>query len=504
MFLNGAQIHRTASVRLPAGRSEVRFVGLDPYLNPESIQLNAGGLTVLSVTRHDNFLEPIEETAEVLRLRERIGEKSDSVAAEQVMLEVYEREELMLVANQDLGGTDGGATAGQIESVADFLRNRLREIRTARLSHEKQIKRLKAGIESLQRQLEALMGSMKPAPSSEIAVVVERSSAGTSEFELSYVSRRANWTPMYDFRVEDVDHPLSLHYKASIQQHTSEVWENAKLTLSTADPSQRRVKPQPRPQYVRYYTPAPVGRAFSKAQMSQRKAGEYDEVVVIADMGEEESAPMEYVTVETRSNTTSTEFEIDSPYTIESDADASIIDIVQHDVEGVFEYYAAPALSRDAFLTARVTGWESYNLLSGSANLFFGNTFVGQTYLDMQNVSDTLDLSLGIDQGIIVKRTQQEDFTKKRFLGGRRTDVSAYEIEIRNNKAVPIRIVIEDQIPLSSDGSIEVSLEDDGGAHHIRETGVLRWEKEIPPATTETMQFQYEVRYPRDRQVVVN
>ena len=212
---------------------------------------------------------------------------------------------------------------------------------------------------------------------------------------------------------------------------------------------------------------------------------------------------MDYVAVQTRSNTTTTAFEIEVPYTIASDAEPSLVDIAQHEAEATYEYYVAPALRQDAFLTARMTNWEALNLLSGPANLFFDETFVGETYLDIENVSDTLDLSLGIDQGIVVHRKRMAEFSKKQFLGGRRTDVSAYEIEIRNAKTIPVSIVIEDQIPLSSMSDIDVSLEDAGSAQYIEETGMLRWAVEIPPSTTETMQFRYTIRYPKDRNIVI-
>ena len=500
VFLNGAQVHRSASVQLPAGQSNIRFVGLDPDLNSESVQLNAGGLTVLSVTHQRNFLEPTREVAEVEALRERIKEKRDSIAVEQLMQDVYEREELMLAANQSIGGTASGVELGQLESAADFFRRRLTEIKSARLVHARRVEQLESEIQVLESQLQRLSASLQPRPSSEIVVLVDRSSAGSSTFELSYVTRRANWRPVYDLRVEDIARPLMLHYKASIGQSTSEDWENTRLTLSTADPSQRGVKPVVRPQYVRFY---------SEVEELDTMGGERPEARSEADLSafanefnaSPPAAEMEYVAVQTRTNTTSIEFEIDTPYTIDSDADPSLVDIAQHEVEAEYEYYAAPARSKDAYLTARLTGWEAYNLLSGSANLFFNNTFVGTSYLDMQNVSDTLDLSLGLDQGLVVKRTRLEEFSKKQFLGGRRTDTAAYEIEIRNTKTVPVHIVIEDQIPLSSDGNIDVSLEEDGGANYREETGILRWELDIPPGSTETMQFRYTIRYPNDRRI---
>ena len=500
VFLNGAQVQRTAAVRLPAGRSTVRFVKLDPELNPQSIQLNAPGMTVLSVTHSINYLDPAPATAEATQLREQIEAGNDSIALEQSMVEVYEREESMLVANQSIGGTAAGVDPVLLEVAANFFRQRMTEVKQARLAHLKRIDALKEEVQKLEQQLQRLAGDLQPVPSSEISVLVDRSAAGTSAFELRYVTRRASWQPLYDVRVADTAHPLALHYRAAVRQWTPEDWENMRLTLSTADPNRRGVRPQIAPQYARYFEDLALIRQTRDRHVA------LDEVVVTAEAPK--NAPVEagaagYLTVETRSNTTSTEFEIQEPSTIAANADPSVVDIAQHQVDAAYEYYTAPALSPAAYLTARITDWEALELVSGSANLFFNDTFVGRTYLDMDTVSDTLDLSLGPDPEIVVRRRRVEEFSKRQFLGGRRTDTAAFEIELRNTKSVPVTIVVEDQIPLSSDSGIQVSLEDAGGATHTESTGILRWEKTIPPAATETLHFAYTIRYPRDRRIVI-
>ena len=84
------------------------------------------------------------------------------------------------------------------------------------------------------------------------------------------------------------------------------------------------------------------------------------------------------------------------------------MDIENYSVPAQYEYRAVPKLSSNVYLTARITDWQKLNLVSGEANLFFENTFVGKSIIDAQQTSDTLQMSLGVDRGVVVKREMQK------------------------------------------------------------------------------------------------
>ena len=598
VFMQGAQVFRTASVSLPVGKSVLRIERLDPALNPESIQFNAGdALTVLSVSHNRNYLEPKIVSEESARIENIIKIKSDSVRWEESMIRVFDHEEAMLLANQSIGGSANGVELERLESATNFFRERLMEIARGKLAHRERIELLNKEIQALRQQLQAFIAERQPVFVSELFVTVQAPSAGRYDLTLNYLTRSASWRPLYDLRVTDIDSPLDLQYKAEIEQFTGEDWEDAQLVLSTADPTRGTIKPALQTRRVGFYnrrmqTRRTRSNSFSRAIPGARvsnptvvrgrvtsesgdplqganvivaessngvttdRYGNYelelpagsrtlrvsyvgfglvqapitsdyidfilvedmlglDELVVTsqkaagmpaADMAfeaEESIANMPAPPVQTRSNTTSIEFDIVEPYTIKSDDAPTLVDIAQHALDPVYEYYTAPVASEKAFLSARLTGWESLNLLSGTSNLFFNSTFLGQTFLDMENVSDTLDLSLGIDQGIVIDRKREEEFTKKQLLGNRKTDIYGFEIEVRNNKTVPVSIVIEDQIPVSSDNNISVELEEEGGAMFDEETGILKWVEVIEPASSITLNFRYSIRYPKGRTVRV-
>lgn len=202
------------------------------------------------------------------------------------------------------------------------------------------------------------------------------------------------------------------------------------------------------------------------------------------------------ITVEKQEATT-TSYDIDSPYTIPNDGKYNAVEIKEVNTPATYQYYVTPKLDRDAFLTAQVTNWEQYNLLSGEANLFFEGTYLGKTYLNTQNTNDTLNISLGRDKNVVMTRTKLNDFTKKGFLSNKRTDSRGFEIAVRNKKSQAINIIVEDQLPLSVNKDIEIENEAKE-AELDKTTGKLTWKLNVAGGKEQKLKFNYTVKYPKD------
>jgi uncharacterized protein (TIGR02231 family) len=196
---------------------------------------------------------------------------------------------------------------------------------------------------------------------------------------------------------------------------------------------------------------------------------------------------------------TTTVYEIDDPYTVLNDGKTYMVDIDGFEVNALYEYYAAPRLQPDAYLTAKIVDWQELNLLPGEANLFFEGTFLGKSVLDVTNAGDTLKLSLGKDKAVVVKRTLVKDFSSKKFIGSNRTDTRQYEIVVRNNKQQPVSIIIEDQFPISTQKEIEVQDKRYEGAKLNDDTQVLTWQFNVDSKKENKLNFKYEVKYPKEK-----
>lgn len=202
-------------------------------------------------------------------------------------------------------------------------------------------------------------------------------------------------------------------------------------------------------------------------------------------------------------NQTAVEFEIKIPYTIKSGNKNTLIEVDRYLLPAEYEYYTVPKISKDAFLLANIADWEKYNLLDGEANIFFENTYIGKTVLDIRRVDDTLNISLGRDKNVLVSREKVKDYNTKKFLGSKKEDTRAWKISIKNNKNQPIDLVVLDQIPVSTNTEIEVSAENLSGAELDNETGEVKWKLKMKPSDKKDMELRYKVKYPKNKNLTI-
>jgi Domain of unknown function (DUF4139)/N-terminal domain of unknown function (DUF4140) len=196
---------------------------------------------------------------------------------------------------------------------------------------------------------------------------------------------------------------------------------------------------------------------------------------------------------------TTTIFEIENPYSVPTDGKVYTVDINNYELNALYEYYSVPKLDASAFLTAKITDWQELNLLPGEANLFFEGTYLGNSMLDVMNAGDTLNLSLGKDKGVIVKRTLMKEYSSKKFLGSNKTDSRQYEILVRNNKQQPIKIIVEDQFPVSTNKDIEVDKLSYENAKLDDDTKKITWSFSIESKKENKLQLGYAIKYPKDK-----
>jgi len=210
------------------------------------------------------------------------------------------------------------------------------------------------------------------------------------------------------------------------------------------------------------------------------------------------------VTVNTQYQPIATVYKIEEKYTLETDGKTTTIGIKKLNIEALYEYFAAPKIDPSVFLTAKITNWQSYDLQSGEATLYYEGTYLGKTYLDLSTTGDTLQLSLGKDNSVVISRKLLKEFSSKKFLGGNKTDKRQFEIAIRNTKKLPVNLVIQDQFPVSTTKDIEVNDTNAPEGQVDKATGIISWNLSLPAGQEKKLQMSYEVKYPKDRRVALN
>ncbi len=209
------------------------------------------------------------------------------------------------------------------------------------------------------------------------------------------------------------------------------------------------------------------------------------------------------LSVSERENTTSFSYDIETPYSILNDGKTTTVEMKTMEAPALYEYYCAPKLEQDVFLTAKITDWADLNLLEGESNLFFEGTYLGKALINPKTAGDTLNISLGRDKNIIIKRTSIKEYSKKQFLGSNKIDYRTFEISIRNNKKQNINLIVEDQFPISTMREVEVDRIENKEADIDTETGKLKWVIQLEPAKEKKVTFKYSVKYPKSNSLVL-
>ncbi|NVO02480.1 MAG: mucoidy inhibitor MuiA family protein [Bacteroidetes bacterium] len=505
VFLSGAQVTRTGSTTISQGVSSYVFEDLSPLINANSIQVTAkGDFTILSVVHQLNYLKTQEKSKEILVLEDSLESIRQQIEIQQSMLEVYTAEESMINANKSIGGQNTGVKAIDFKENADFFRNRLTEIKTKLIQFKNKIKKLQEKSEKINNQLQ-MLNAKKSQAMSEIVVTVSAKELVNANFTVSYLVLNAGWVPSYDLRAIDVNNPIVLNYKANVYQTTGEDWKKVKLTLSTGNPTLNGSKPNLMPWYLSFanyynYNKGAGVSSYNTMQPQMARTNASDGTVK-EEINANYASNLTTVT-ETQTNF---EFEISIPYTIIADGKKYDVEVKSYTLPAQYEYYCAPKLDRDAFLLAKITGWEEYKLLAGEINLFYEGTYVGKSYLDTRTTKDTLDISLGRDKNIIITRIKLKEFSSSKFIGLNKKETIAWEINVKNNKKQPINIMIEDQFPVSSDKDIEVERLESSGAIYNEETGKLTWKFKLEPGESKKkIKVMYSVKYPKNQAVYVD
>ncbi len=366
-------------------------------------------------------------------------------------------------------------------------------------------------------------------PTSEIYLVLETEKAVDTRVELRYVVQDCGWAAVYDIESQNFSEQIELRYRALAFNNTGIDWEDVDLTLATSDPLQSSSHPIMATWSIDDYSTNAINNIadinisneiyIQQNNMPQQLSLDGYKKEVQQILGEDYNADIDYETERFREYqrekanspqlTSATldvpefnvDFEIDRPYTIPSDRKPYSIDVENHKLEANYKYYAVPKMDKDAFLLAQVVGWEELNLVSGPVNIYNSKRYVGQSYLNIRNISDTLQISLGRDKHVVINRTKVKGKSKRQLLGSSKKASVAYEIDVRNNHSKAIDIEILDQIPISTDKDISISLDEKSDATYTEQTGELLWRFKLDPSTTKKLEMGYSIKYPKDKRV---
>lgn len=510
VYTDRAIVTRTARLELPAGQHEIAIEHLPFRIDDNSLQASisaSASSTLLDVSSAAQIAEHSDDN----RLQQLDGQLQEIERQER---EISDRGDVLENQKQFLADIQAGVTKPgkdhpipgieELKSLLQLSEGNLERI----LAEQRKLDQQSADLQQRKTQLEAQRSNLAGDGTHYKRAVLRIATEKPAQVQvlLSYTLYDASWRPAYDARLRDGEDKIEMSYQGIVRQTSGEDWTDVDLTLSTAQPNLGSAVPALAPwivdtevdrrsksklEYVGEPLPASAPKPMQSFDVKQNSTA-------LAQL--KEMPPPE---VEVTAAVTSASFHIPSRATLNSDGSSQKVAIAQFKLPATFRYLAAPALRETAYLQAVTNNASDFPLLPGTLNTFLGNTFVASGQMRAVMPGEPFELALGGDEAMSIKRKLIKRYTDYTGLTSSRKRVTyEFRIDVQNNHKTEQRLLFKDQLPISRNEQIQVTLlEPNGQSVNREDDGKLQWDWQLKPGEKRSTTFKFSVEYPKELQV---
>ncbi len=369
----------------------------------------------------------------------------------------------------------------------------------------------------LDRQLAQLEAerSAKPPNRMEVRIDVASAAATKATLRVTYAVRNARWVPLYDARLDtggkDRKPQLELVRRAEVTQSTGEDWSNVTLGVSTVRIGRGGSAPELTTlvaQYPQVPKPMALGTASDLARPApMTRQAQSPAMAKVAEAVERERADEQQAVVEVGDFQAT--FRIPGRVSLGAAEGAKSLRIASINVPADLSVRAAPVMDPTAFLEASFRQTDDATLLPGKVAIYRDGVFVGRGRISASAKDETVRLGFGADDKIKIERAvlKRNEGSAGLLVTTSKTDERSFKTTIRNGHDFPIRVAIEDQLPVSENEDIVVEMlpaTTPPTASNIRDRrGVLEWSFDAKSGEVRDINFAWRVRWPKDKSMVI-
>ncbi len=599
VFVQGAQVVREASFNVVPGRSVITLKDLPWSIDTKTIRIKSkGDFYILSVMHRRNYLKGPDNSGEINRLQTEKSNVSTMLESEERHLVVLRKQEVLIQGNTPKAESkENYWTLDELKNLVNYFGEQFDKISGAILISERKINDYKTNLTTLTNQISSI-GSPQDKWISEVVVQVFADKPGRGNLELQYITQNAGWKPSYDLRVNNLKNPVTLSYKAEINQNTGEDWDNVKLVLSTKNPYLTDRLQVLQPWYIepmkKMNNQSRGGAGNSQAIKPNGVTSDFQKGEITGKITDVNGYPLPGVTIVIKGTTIGTITDLDGRYSlridqpnstlvcnyigykgIETEANSPLINFIlgedlieleeivvigygssrsddysaspvkqdlepedfvikdQEDMDENYEemevkipysipsdgkdytavvddlklasdyvYKCVPKLSREVYLQAGISGYGKYMLKPGNAGLFYQGTYLGNMDMKFGNYSDTLDVSFGNDEKIVVKREKVSDKEQAKAISANKTIEKNFKITVKNTKNEPVKLQLQDQYPIAAKDYIQSEPIVGKDASYDEKTGIITWNLDLKPNEEKEILFGYRIKFPKSKKVI--
>ena len=503
VYPDGATVTRVIRVDLPSGDSTLLARDFPPTLDPMSLRVAGEGPARLVIGAIDSrqprsrppILPGLEQRIEALK--DARAKLDDAIAAATARRKFAERFAESVPAGlgekaeaRPLAEWRAAFTA--IEQEVSAANTVIREARLEQRDIDRELARLEAE------------RSADPPRKTDVRIDLAADAPASATLRISYTVRGARRLPLYDARLDTGGRTrkpaLELVRRAEIVQNTGEDWTDVALAVSTVRTAKGGNAPDLSPLVVRYHAPRPAAEGYRAAQptlKTETQRSFEDDARVAAREREAILDAGGFQAV----------FRVPGPVSIVTGEGAKSFRISGATISPDLLVRATPAIDDTAYLEATFKQNEEAPLLPGRIALYRDDIYVGRGQMALTPKDETVRLGFGADEKIKVTRAvvRKSEGSTGIFTSAK-VDEREYKIVVRNGHGATIRVMVEDQMPVSEIADVQVELLPATTAPSERNVkdrrGVLAWNFDAAAGEAREIKLAWRVRWPVDKAIV--
>ena len=495
IYRNSASVIRNGELELTEGRNIVYIGGMTVTAKQEDFVLkfpeNIKAANIQLVLRDDIDTDEEKESEKIKRQIEEVDYQIETCT--------------LLKKLRETNGDFSGRMDVSVEAQEQYMVALPRQL----MDLHKQLNELNDQKKKLNKEYDkAVDDEAKPIIMAELI----SESAGTIPFILRYQEKACSWKPKYEVRFKSNEEPLEVSMKARIYQNSNEDWKQVKASLYTGNPAQFHGLPVLDPVQVSIYEEPQVrargmmdgmaagASAFLGAQAMSAQANGF------MGMAMAEAAPMMKMAQVKMDEAEVSEEETMSAYILPGLKDimtntGNLVVLQNFDVKADYHLLSIPRVDNKCFLTAEIVDAD-WPLPPAYASVYIKDLFAGDVYVDPDSdPSEKFSLSLGQDERLTVVRTELPRKTSEALIKNQKKQARSYKITLTNNSKENVKVLIKDQIPVSTDKSISVDVNKLSDGSLDVDKGEVKWEITAEPASSIELEIAYSISWPKDKKI---
>ena len=491
----GAWLEQKGVAIFTNGNSLLEISGLPVDLNESKIQVELKPGVYLQNMQYTEEKSPNSNTYELKNITDSIHMLTVRIQMFEALKHTLNEEREFLKANRQIGSSQEVLLVDDLIEMADFLRERNQDLGLELLDVEMDIQVLQEELEILNRRLVKTRGTANGGVQMQGVLNLDLrsdNSSQSSEISIRYLTADAGWNVEYEVFFEENE--VFVKRKANIAQHTGLDWSEASISLITGRPMDELSLGELDPWVIDSAKPFSSGGGYFRGAKSR----------VLSWDNEDDNGGEDEINVDEIFNFASNAryvFDLEGKSRVSAGKGKTLVELDNFVLNGDIRYKAAPSANSESYVTVRCADWLGNKLMNGEGRIISGNTYLGDFFLSVPSVGDTLVIPLGTDPHLRCSRELVAESSSSSFLAGKKEMVQTWELKVENSHTDSVEVDLVDKLPVSrfENSEIEISAEasDNGEVDLIN--GFAVYSFGLAPLETRKVTLTIRVKYPSKR-----